>query len=122
MQFKIDRFKNLPFTGKMGLTLWLIGWIWLISVFFYLTKDKDLTFKLSIAVIILIPFIIQIQNWARWIVILGNMMGILYSYYFFIGGHVLIATVNVMLFGSSIYYLTVPATSRYFKPQSHPDR
>jgi glucose-6-phosphate-specific signal transduction histidine kinase len=122
MQFKIDRFKNLPFTGKMGLTLWLIGWIWLISVFFYLTKDKDLTFKLSIAVVILIPFVIQIQNWARWIVILGNVMGILYSYYFFIGGHVLIATVNVMLFGSSIYYLMVPATSRYFKTQNHPDR
>ena len=122
MQFKIDRFKNLPFTGKMGLTLWLIGWIWLISVFFYLTKDKDLTFKLSIAIVILIPFVIQIQNWARWIVILGNVMGILYSYYFFIGGHVLIATVNVMLFGSSIYYLMVPATSRYFKTQNQPDR
>ena len=112
----------MPFTGKMGLTLWLVGWIWLMSVYYYLTNDKDLTLKLFFAAVILIPFLIQIQNWARWIVILGNVMGILYSYYFFIGGHVLISTVNVMLFGSSIYYLMTPATSRYFKTLSQAGR
>lgn len=122
MQFKIEKFKNMPFAGKMGLTLWLIGWIWLISVYFYLTKDTNLSLKLSIAAVILIPFLIQIQNWARWIVILGNVMGILYSYYFFIGGHVLIATVNVMLFGSSVYYLMAPQTSRYFKAHGRAGR
>jgi len=122
MQFKVEKFKNLPFAGKMGLTLWLIGWIWLVSVYYNLTKDKDLTFKLSLGAVILIPFLVQIQNWARWIVILGNVMGILYSYYFFIGGHVSIATVNVMLFGGSIYYLMVPVTSRYFKTHSQSGR
>jgi hypothetical protein len=122
MQFKIEKFKNMPFTGKMGLTLWLIGWIWMIAAYYYLTRDKDLTLKLSIAAVILIPFLIQIQNWARWIVILGNVMGILYSYYFLIGGHVTIATVNVILFGGSIYYLMVSATSRYFKAHGQSGR
>jgi hypothetical protein len=115
MQFKIDKFKNMPFTGKMGLTLWLVGWIWLISVYYFLVKDMNLTVRFAIAVVVLIPFLLQIQNWARWIAILGNVMGILYSYHFFISGQVLIATVNVMLFGGSIFYLMVPATSRYFK-------
>jgi hypothetical protein len=50
------------------------------------------------------------------------VMGILLSLYFIISGFVLIATVNIMLFGGSIYYLMVPATSRYFKTHGQPNQ
>ena len=122
MRSKIERFKNMPFAGKMGLSLWLVGWIWLISMYYYLTKDSTLAVKLSISVVILIPFLVQIQNWARIIAQLGNAMGIVISVLFFYKGLVLIATVNVLLFGGSIYFLMIPATSRYFKAHGQPGR
>ena len=112
----------MPFAGKMGLSLWLVGWIWLIAMYYYLTKDSTLAVKLSISVVILIPFLVQIQNWARIIAQLGNAMGIVISVLFFYKGLVLIATVNVLLFGGSIYFLMVPATSRYFKTHGRPGR
>jgi hypothetical protein len=122
MRSKIERFKNMPFAGKMGLSLWLVGWIWLISMYYYLTKDSTLAVKLSISVVILIPFLVQIQNWARIIAQLGNAMGIVISVLFFYKGLVLIATVNVLLFGGSIYFLMIPVTSRYFKAHGQPGR
>lgn len=122
MQFKIERFKNMPYAGKVGLTLWVTSWIWFLSVYYYLTNDSTWVVKLSIAVAILVPFLFQSQNWARMIAILGNAMGIVLSILFFYKGLVLIATVNVLLFGGSIYYLMVPATSRYFKAHSQPGR
>ena len=122
MQFKIERLKNMPYPGKMGLSLWLVGWIWLIAMYFYLTQDSALAGKLSISVAILIPFLIQCQNWARIIALLGNAMGIVISVLFYYKGLVLIATVNVLFFGGSIYYLMVPATSRYFKAHGQPGR
>ncbi len=118
MQFKIDKFKNMPYTGKVGSTLWLVSWIWLIGAYYYLTRDTAWAAKLSIAVLLLGLFIFQAQNWARLIAVLGNAMGILLSGYFFVAGFFLIATVNVMLFGGAIYFLMVPATSQYFKAQS----
>jgi hypothetical protein len=122
MQFKIDRFKNMPYVGKMGLSLWLVGWIWLIAMYYYLTQDSALTIKLSISVVILVPFLFQSQNWARIIALLGNAMGIFISVLFYYKGLVMIATVNVLLFGGSIYFLMVPATSRYFKTHTRPGR
>lgn len=122
MQFKIEKFKNMPYTGKVGSTLWLASWIWLISVYYLLTQDTTWVAKLSIAVILLGLFVFQAQNWARLIAVLGNVMGILLSGYFFIAGFILIATVNVMLFGGAIYFLMVPTTTRYFKIQSHPNQ
>jgi hypothetical protein len=121
MQFKTEKFKYMPNTGKIGSTLWLVSWIWLISVYYYLTQDTTWVAKLTIAVVLLGLFIFQAQNWARLIAVLGNVMGILLSGYFFIAGFVLIATVNVMLFGGAIYYLMVPATAQYFKIQNQPE-
>jgi hypothetical protein len=122
MQFKIERFKNMPYAGKVGLTLWLTSWVWFLSVYYYLTNDSTWVVKLSVAVAILVPFLFQSQNWARMIAILGNAMGIILSILFYYKGLVLIATVNVLLFGGSIYYLMVPATSRYFKTHSQHGR
>lgn len=121
MQFKLDKLRNMPYSGKMGTTLWMLSWIWLISVYYYLTRDTTWTTKLSIAAALLILFLLQAQNWARLIAVLGNMMGILLTWHFFLKGFILIAVVNVLLFGSSIYFLMAPATSRYFKAQSRPD-
>jgi len=121
MQFKIEKLKNMPYTGKVGVTLWAVSWIWLISVYYYLTKDTDWLIKLSIMVVILAPFLFQGQNWARIIAMLGNAMGIILSILFFFKGFVLFGTVMVMLFGGSIYFLVIPATSRYFKTQGRPD-
>ena len=118
MLFKVDIFKNMPFSGKFGASLCAVGWIWIIAFCYVKLPDTNWALKLSIMVCILSIFLFQAQNWARWIAILGNVMGLLLSAYFFIGGFVLIATVNVMLFGGSTYYLMVPATSRYFKTHS----
>jgi len=121
MQLKVEKLKNMPYTGKVGSTLWLVSWIWLISVYYYLTKDTAWAAKLSIAVVLLGIFVFQAQNWARLIAVLGNLMGILLSGYFFLAGFILIATVNIMLFGGAIYFLMVPTTSHYFKAQSQTD-
>jgi hypothetical protein len=118
MQFKIDKFKNMPYSGKVGSALWLVSWAWLIACYYHLTHDSAWTAKLCAAVLILSLFLIQAQNWSRLISVLGNIMGILLSGYFYIAGYVLIAAVNVMLFSAAIYFLMVPATSRYFKAQS----
>jgi hypothetical protein len=121
MQFKIEKIKNMPYAGKVGVTLWVVSWIWLIAVYYYLTQDTTWVAKLSIAVVLLALFLLQAQNWARLIAVLGNVMGILLSGYFYLGGFILFATVNVMLFGGAIYFLMIPAVSRYFKAQNQPD-
>jgi hypothetical protein len=120
--FKVDIFKNMPFPGKFGASLCVVGWIWIIAFCYVKLPDTNWALKLSIMVCILSVFLFQAQNWARWIAILGNVMGLLLSAYFFIGGFVLIATVNIMLFGGSTYYLMTPATSRYFKTHSQTGR
>ena len=86
MQFTIDKIKNMPYSGKVGAALWALSWIWLIAVYYYLTQDTTWTYKLSIAAVLLIVFLLQAQNWARLIAVLGNVMGILLSWHFFIKG------------------------------------
>ncbi len=121
MQFKIEKFKNMPYTGKVGSTLWLVSWICFIYVYYDLTRDTDWVIKLSIAAVVLAPFLFQAQNWSRMIAMLGNAMGIILSILFFYKGYIAAATVNVILFGSAIYFLLVPTTARYFKIQSQPE-
>jgi len=118
MQFSIDKIKNMPYTAKVGATLWLFSWTWLLVVYYNLTKDTNWVYKLSIAIAILAVLLFQAQNWARIISVLANIMGILLSGYFYMGGFILIATVNVVLFGGAIYYLMVPSTAVYFKSQT----
>ena len=120
MQFQIDKLKNMPYSAKMGITLWLVSWAWLLAVYYYLTRDTEWVLKLSIAIGLLTIFISQAQNWARLIGIIANIMGILLSIYFYMGGFVMVAAVNVVLFGGSIYYLMLTSSTRYFKEQSTP--
>ena len=121
MQFKFEKYKNMPYVAKVGCFLWLAGWIWLIGIYYYLTKDTEWVTKLSIAIVLLAIFVYQAQNWSRLIAVLSNLMGILLSGYFFLAGLFLIAGINVVLFGGAIYFLMVPATKQYFKIQSQPD-
>ncbi len=118
MQIQSDKFKNMPDSGKFGVSLWIVSWVWLISTYYYLTRDADWSVKLTIAACLLGCFLFKAQNWARLISALANVMGIFLSGYFFLAGFILIATVNVILFGGAIYFLMVPATSQYFKAQS----
>ena len=118
MQYKIEKFTMMPYSAKMGVTLWIISWAWLLSAYYYLTKDSDWATKLAIAIVILAIFITQAQNWSRLIGVVANVMGILLSLYFYLAGFAVVAAVNVVLFGGAIYYLMVPATARYFKEQS----
>jgi hypothetical protein len=120
MQFKIEKLKNMPYSAKTGVTLWLVSWIWLLAVYYYLTHDSEWVLKLAIAIGLLAVFISQAQNWSRLIGVIANLMGILLSIYFYLGGFIMAATVNVILFGGGIYYLMVPSTTRYFKEQSKP--
>ena len=108
----------MPYSGKVGLTLWIVSWIWLIAAYYNLTHDTNWVAKLSIAACLLGLFLFQAQNWARMISVMANAMGIFLSGYFFMAGFTLIATVNVILFGGAIVYLMMPATSQYFKAQS----
>ena len=119
MQFKIERFTNMPYSGKVGSTLWLVSWIWMISTYYYLTHDTNWVLKLAIAAAILALMLFQAQNWARWISVMANLMGILLAFNFFMAGFILFATVDVMLFGGAIAFLMAPATAQYFKAQSH---
>lgn len=121
MPFSMDKFRNMPFSAKVGVTLWLVSWIWFIALYYYLTRDNDWVLKLSIAIGILAVFLFQAQNWARWISMLANSMGLLLSVFFFIKGYVFESALNLILFGGSIYYLLVPPTTTYFKSQGRPD-
>lgn len=111
----------MPSVAKIGASLWLFSWIWFIAIYYYLTKDTDWVFKLSVAVVILAGFLSQAQNWARLISILANSMGILLSVVFFYKGLAFIAALNLVFFCGAIYFLLVPATTAYFKSQSRPD-
>ena len=119
MQFKIERFTNMPYTGKVGSTLWVVSWVWMISTYYYLTHDTSWVLKLAIAAAILGLLLFQAQNWARWISVMANLMGILLAFNFFMAGFTLFATVDVMLFGGAIGFLMAPATVQFFKAQSH---
>jgi hypothetical protein len=119
MQFKIERFTNMPYTGKVGSTLWIVSWIWMISTYYFLTHDTHWVVRSSIAAAILGLLLFQAQNWARWISVMANLMGILLSINFFKAGFTLFATVDVILFGGAIAFLMAPATSEFFKSQSH---
>lgn len=120
MFIKIEKFRNMPFSAKVGVTLWVAGWIWFISICHYLLRDANVTIKFSIAMCILGLFLSQAQNWARWISVLANTLGIFYSSHFFIIGKVFISVVNVILFAGAIYFLIASTTSNYFKSQNRP--
>ena len=120
MQFKFDKFNNMPYSAKTGVTLWLVSWVWLLAAYYNLTHDSEWVLKLAIAILLLLIFISQAQNWARLIGVIANIMGILLSIYFYMGGFIMIANVNVVLFGGGVYYLMVPSTTNYFKAQSQP--
>ena len=120
MQFSVEKFKNMPSSAKMGAALWLFGWIWLLVVYYYLTKDTNWVVKLSIAMVVLGVFLFHSQNWARMICVLSNLMGMLISVLFFFKGYVFIAGVNIALFGAATYFLMIPATGSYFKAQGRP--
>jgi energy-coupling factor transporter transmembrane protein EcfT len=121
MQFSLDKFRNMPFSAKVGTTLWLISWIWFITLYYYLTKDNDWVLRLSIAIGILAVFLFQAQNWARWISVLANSMGLLLTVIFFFKGYLFESALNLILFSGSIYYLLIPSTATYYKSQSRPD-
>ena len=108
----------MPQKAKVAVTLWIMSWLWLIISYYYLTHDSSWALKLAISVCLLGFFIFQAQNWARWISVLANVMGIFLSGYFFLAGFIMIATVNVILFSGGIYYFMVPITAQYFKTQS----
>jgi hypothetical protein len=122
MLFKVEVFKNMPFVGKLGSILCAVSWIWIIAICYFMLSDKNWAFKLSIMVVILSFFLFQAQNWARWVAVLGDALGILLSGYFYIGGFVSFAVVNALLFGASLYCLTAPVTSQYFKAHSQHSR
>lgn len=122
MPFQMDNFKKMPQPGKIAVTLWIVGWVWLIGAYYYLTNDFSWAIKLSIAAFLLLIFLSQAQNWARLISVLANVMGIFLSGYFFLAGFILIATVNVILFGGAIYYFMVPVTAQYFQAKSMKSR
>ncbi|MGD9367133.1 MAG: hypothetical protein PVH87_15655 [Desulfobacteraceae bacterium] len=121
MPFSIDKIRNMPFSARVGATLWLISWIWFIALYYYLTRDNDWVLKLSIAIGILAIFLFQAQNWARWISVLANSMGLLLTVIFFFKGLVFESALNLVLFGGSIYYLLASSTATYYKSQSRPD-
>lgn len=120
MQFSLDKLKNMPQSAKIGVTLWLLGWIWFLVVYYKLTQDMDWVYKLSIALGLLAIFISQALNWARLLSVLANSMGVLLSILFFYKGLVFIAAVNFVLFVSAVYFLMVPSTTKYFKLQTKP--
>lgn len=121
MPLSLDKFKNMPSVSKIGALLWLFSWIWFIAVYYHYTKDTDWVWKLSIAVGILGIFLSQAQNWARYISILANSMGILLSVIFFYKGLAFIAALNLVFFSAAIYFLLVSPTTTYFKSQSQSD-
>jgi chromate transport protein ChrA len=116
----MDKFRNMPFPAKVGATLWLISWIWFIALYYYLTKDNDWVLKLSIAIGILAVFLFLAQNWARWISLLANSMGLLLTVIFLFKGYLFQSVLNLILFGGSAYYLLIPPTATYYKSQSRP--
>jgi fatty acid desaturase len=118
MLLSLEKFKNMPSLAKIGISFWLLSWVWFIAVYYYYTKDTDWVLKLSIAVGILSLFLSQAQNWARLISILANSMGILLSVIFFYKGLALIAALNLVFFSGAIYLLMVSPTTAYFKSQS----
>ncbi len=114
----MDKIKNMPLSAKTGIALWLASWIWFLGAYYFLIKDVDDVLKFSIAVILLAVFMLQFRNWARMLAMMANAMGILFSSYYYFGGFVMIAAVNVLLFGAAIYYLVIPTTAQFFKVDS----
>jgi hypothetical protein len=118
MSLSLDKLKNMPSVAKIGISFWLLSWVWFIAVYYHYTKDTQWVLKLCIAVGILSLFLSQAQNWARLISILANSMGILLSVLFFFKGLAFIAALNLVFFSGAIYLLMVSPTTAYFKSQS----
>lgn len=111
----------MPFSAKLGAAFWILGWVGFIAVYYNYTNDTQWVFKLSAAVGILAIFVLQAQNWARLLSILANVMGAMLSLLFFFQGLVLVAVINILLFGAAVYFLMIPQTVTYYKSQSQTD-
>lgn len=120
MLFPMEKIKNMPFSAKTGIALWIACWVWFLGAYNYVTKDAENVFKFAIAVGLLAVFMLQIRNWARMLAMMANTLGILFSYYYFHQGFVKIAVVNIILCGAAIYYLIIPKTAQFFKANSPP--
>lgn len=120
MSFSIEKIKKMPISAKVGLALWIVSWAGFIAVYYTYTKDTQWVYRLSAAVVILAIFLSQAQNWSRILAILANGMGGALSSLFFMQGLVGVAAMNILLFGSAIYFLMVPQTVAYYKAQSQP--
>lgn len=120
MKFRPDVFFSMPQKAKIGVSLWLVSWIWYLLTTYNLTNDQDNVPKMAIAVAILVIFLSQAQNWARIIAVMVSAMGILFSSLFFAQGIIMIATVDVLLFAGAIFYLMTPTVARHFKEHSAP--
>lgn len=130
MPFSFEIMKSMPPKAKLGISSWLLSWVWFISIYYYKLGDPDgMLLKLGIAIGLLAIFLVQAQNWARLISLLANAMGILLSVIFLYKGLisienrslVFIGALNFILFCGAMYFLMIPSTVAYFKSHSRKD-
>lgn len=119
---QIEKFKNFPPSVKKGILFLLAGWLWFYwSLYGFFLKEETPSQFIIIGVSVC-TVVIMIKNWGRVLCLLCNVMIIVVylavSYMFFQLEDIpksFIASVGVVLFSLSTYYLAVGESSRFFK-------
>ena len=119
---------EMPKTAQRGIVFWILGWVFLLANFYWLTEGKgtDWIFKLVIAVGLLTYFLLTAQNWSRMICLMACAMAMLFSGILVYAKldefrPLLITATGLVLFGLAAHFLLSKATTAFFKAQSRQD-
>jgi len=120
------KFTTFPKSVKSGIILLVVSWAWFYYSMYYIFLGQDISYKL-LAVGPMICFaVFRIVNWARVLCLASNAMLIAYclvfAYAFFNSNMTKFgaASITVVLFGITSYYLAVKESSVFFKAYNKP--
>ena len=127
MAFSLSEWRTMPLTAAAGISLWLLSWSWFLAYIYFLTQDYNWVYKLSIALVILLVFLLRAVNWARIIALMSSAMAVLFllflAFALFNSGNITgggLVAGNLAAFCLSSYFLFVHGTADFFKKHSAP--
>ena len=120
------KFPTFPKSVKTGIVLLVASWCWFYVSMYYFFLNQEISGKLLAVGPMIVLAVLRIVNWARLLCLASNAMVIIWSAIFavafFQSNQIKLAAalMNIVLFGTTSYYLAIKATATFFKTYHMP--
>jgi hypothetical protein len=121
------KFPTFPKSVKTGLVLLVASWSWFYISMYYFFLNQDISGKLLVVGPMICLAVLRIVNWARLLSLASNAMVIVWSAVFAVAFFqsnqikLVASLMNIVLFGTTSYYLAIKETAIFFKTYHQPD-